>query len=266
MNHLVMFSGGLSSWATGRIVVDRYGAENVTLLFANTRIEDEDLYHFIREASEDLGVPLTVVEDGRTPWQVFEDVKFIGNSGIDPCSRVLKRELLDAYRDLHFKPHNTTVYLGLGWWEAHRIERVKARCAPWRYECPLGERLDIDPDVLKEMVVAAGMSLPRMYAEGFSHHNCGGFCIKAGQAQFARLLRWNKPRYLEHENEEQRLRDKGINGTVLNDRRTVDGKVIRTPLTMRDFRLRLEYDPFGFNANDEGGCGCAVPGEDEDQP
>lgn len=251
-----MFSGGLSSWYTGKMVVEKYGPENVTLLFADTLIEDEDLYWFIDEAAADVGVPLTRIADGRTPWEVFEDVRFIGSSRVDPCSRVLKRELMDAYRDLHFEPHNTTVYLGLGWWEPGRIEKVKKRCKPWRYEMPLGDRLDIDPDVLLEMAVACGMPAPRLYGMGFTHNNCGGFCIKAGHASFARLLFKMPERFKGHENEEERLRAEGINGTILYDRR---GKK-RIPLTMRNFRLRLEQDPFGFNANDEGGCGCATQG------
>lgn len=90
-----MFSGGICSWAAARRVAATYGKENLTLLFADTLIEDEDLYRFLEEASADVGVPVTRVADGRTPWEVFRDNRFIANSRVDICSRVLKREVCD---------------------------------------------------------------------------------------------------------------------------------------------------------------------------
>ena len=43
IKHLVMFSGGVGSWAAAKRVVERHGTEGVVLLFADTLIEDEDL-------------------------------------------------------------------------------------------------------------------------------------------------------------------------------------------------------------------------------
>ena len=50
MNHLVMFSGGAGSWAAAKRVAERHGTENLYLIFADTLIEDEDLYRFIDDA------------------------------------------------------------------------------------------------------------------------------------------------------------------------------------------------------------------------
>jgi len=79
-NHVVMWSGGITSWATARHVIDQYGTAGVTLLFADTNAEDEDLYAFNEQASEQLGVPITRVADPqeRDPWQVFEDKRWPG--------------------------------------------------------------------------------------------------------------------------------------------------------------------------------------------
>ena len=46
MKHIVSFSGGMGSFAEAKSCVDKYGKENVTLLFADTLMEDEDLYRF----------------------------------------------------------------------------------------------------------------------------------------------------------------------------------------------------------------------------
>jgi len=36
LEHVVMFSGGIGSWATARRVADEHGPEHLTLLFADT--------------------------------------------------------------------------------------------------------------------------------------------------------------------------------------------------------------------------------------
>lgn len=47
---------------------------------AGHQIEDDDLYAFVQASSVQFAVPLVVVADGRTPWQMFEDKQIIGNT------------------------------------------------------------------------------------------------------------------------------------------------------------------------------------------
>jgi len=49
MKHIIQFSGGICSFFTAKRVVEKYGKENVILLFCDTLIEDEDLYRFIND-------------------------------------------------------------------------------------------------------------------------------------------------------------------------------------------------------------------------
>lgn len=268
--HVVMFSGGAGSWAAAKRVVARHGARNVVLLFADTLVEDADLYRFLKDAERNIGVPITRIADGRTPWQVFEDERFIGNSRIDPCSKVLKRRLLDRWRDANCDPARTTIYVGLGWYEPARVERLLARQAvgPWRYECPMAEGELLDPDEVLAWMEREGVRRPRLYEMGFSHNNCGGFCVKAGQAHFRLLLEKKRDYYLENEAHEERLRGLGINGTILTDRRGAAERVAaglpaKIPLTLRQFRLRVEGGG-AYDVNDKGGCGCAI--DDNEAP
>ena len=94
-----MFSGGVGSWMTARRVVDMHGTDGLVLLFADTMMEDEDLYRFIVDAAKNIGGEFVRIADGRTPWQVFTDERFLGNTKVDPCSKILKRQLLDKWRD-----------------------------------------------------------------------------------------------------------------------------------------------------------------------
>jgi hypothetical protein len=252
---VVSLSGGVASWAAAKRAVERDGPDNVTLLFADTLIEDEDLYRFLNDIETSLGVPITRIADGRTPWEVFADVKFLGNSRVDPCSRILKRELLRSWLDAHH-PDGVRVSIGIDWTETHRIGRILEGYLPHRVEFPLiVDR--VDKFTVFGELADAGIRRPRLYDLGFPHNNCGGFCVKAGQAQFALLLRTMPDRYAEHEAEEEAMRvrlDRDV--AIMRDRR---GGVSR-PLTMRDFRIRVDGGD-RYDADDWGGCVCALTDE-----
>ena len=256
---LVFFSGGIGSWAAAKRVAMRPDVKHITLLFADTLIEDEDLYRFLDDATaninHDCTATLTRIADGRDPWQVFEDVKYLGNTRIDPCSRILKRDLLNKWRDTHCDPNVTRLHFGIDWTESHRIDRIKARTPEWNVSAPLCEAPYLDKPALLSWAKTENLQTPRLYDLGFFHNNCGGFCIKSGQAQYELLLRTLPARYAYHEKKEGELRKKlGKNITILRDR--TGGKT--RPLSLKEFRLRLQEQPDLFDKFEFGGCGCAV--------
>ncbi len=160
------------------------------------------------------------------------------------------------------------MYLGLDWTEQHRIEGrlvkgqwvpgTRDRWLPWRTEYPL-----LDPPLrTKEQLLAhlrevRGVEPPRLYSQGFAHANCGGFCVRGGQAQWALALRMNRPGYLEWEAEEEQTRKSLTkNVSILRDRR---GKQSR-PLSLRQFREQIDKQPELFDHDDWGACGCTIDG------
>jgi 3'-phosphoadenosine 5'-phosphosulfate sulfotransferase (PAPS reductase)/FAD synthetase len=249
-----MFSSGITSWAAAKRYAETHGTEGMVLLFADTLIEDEDNYRFLYESAANIGAPLVIIRDGRTPWQVMRDRRIIGNSRIDPCSMVLKRELLDKWRDRVCDPEKTDIVLGILWDESHRIDRVRSRTAPWNYLAPLCDKPWISKNECLEWAAREGVRPPRMYNMGFPHANCGGFCIKAGQATFKLLLKNFPERYAAHEEEERSMRELVGNHSVMRCRRGGTSKV----LTMEDFRKRVEAEE-QIDETDIGGCGCALP-------
>jgi len=259
-DHVVMFSGGVGSWAAAKRVAARHGTESMTLLFTDTRMEDADLYRFLTEAAADVGVPVTRLADGRDPWQVFADVKFLGNTRVDPCSRILKRELAAQWLAAHCDPTTTRVYVGIDWTEEHRFTGLRARRAAqgWTYEAPLCDRPYLSKGLMFDQLAEAGIRKPRLYDLGFTHNNCGGFCIKAGHAHFARLLRTLPDRYAYHEQKEAEIRVRLGDVAILRDRADAES----SPLTLRAFRERLEaggaFDEFAI-----GGCGCFIDDLDD---
>lgn len=197
---------------------------------------------------------LVWISEGRTPWDVFRDVRFIGNSRVDPCSKILKRDFLDRWMDANCDSESTIQYFGLDANEEHRFESLKRRRFGWTIKAPL-----IEKGIFKEFIEAElakeGIKQSRSYDAGFAHDNCSNTCIKAGQAQWEKTLRLTPLTFNYAENEERRTMvhigrdDIG----VLRDRRGGETKRI----SLATFRERVhageKVDKF-----DWGGCGCAI--------
>lgn len=260
---IVMFSGGVGSYCAAKRVIERYGKDHVRLLFTDTRMEDEDLYRFLDDAEAVLGVELVRLVEGRTPWEVFRDVKFLGNSRVDPCSKLLKRFVSDAWIQEQY-PDPTTVRcnVGIDWSESHRFEKLAARKRPYVYVAPLCDHPYLTKDAMLSIVEKDGIEVPRLYDMGFAHNNCGGFCVKAGQGHFKLLLEKMPDRYREHEEREQEFQ-KFLGKPVTIMRKQVGGN--RRPYSMKEMREDLERG-CQIDSLDIGGCGCFSDVDDDEGP
>jgi len=256
--HVVFFSGGVGSWAAAKRVAEMYGTDRMVLLFTDTLIEDDDTYRFLHEAAHNVGAPLQTIADGRTIWEVFSDEGFLGNTRVDLCSRILKRELADDFIADHFEPHEVTLYVGIDWTEEHRYERLRERKLPWAYKAPLCEPPYLTKDQLHEWAADEGLEMQRLYKLGMPHANCGGGCVKMGQGGFARLYRAWPERYAEWEANEEALRDQLGDVSILRDRRGGEA----SPLTLKALRERIEEDEGQVDMFAIGGCGCFVDNGD----
>lgn len=252
-HYVVNYSGGASSWAAARVLLDHDAGpdDRVTLLFADTLIEDRDTYAFLEAGAANLGIPVTRIADGRTPWQVFRDRRMLGNTRVDLCSRILKREILTEW--MVDNAPDGVVVLGLDWMEIDRFERFAGR-SEHRALAPLIDH-GIDKATVHRMVADAGLPRQRLYDMGLPHANCGGGCVKMGHTGFQRLLQQFPERFAEWEREEQGLRDfLGRDIAILRDRRR--GRTV--PFTLAALRERAEKQPSLIPAHDWGACGCAV--------
>ena len=248
-SYVVMFSGGIASWAAARRLVDRDGPDDMVLLFTDTMTEDPDLYRFLDEAAEDIGAPLVKIADGRDIWQVFKDVRMLGNSRIDPCSKILKRDLSRKW--VKENAPGATLVMGYDWTEVHRLERTQARWSPTPVIAPMTEppfrlRAELTADL-----ETRGIAPPRLYGMGFAHNNCGGGCVKAGMGHFTHLLRTLPEVYDQWERNEEELRSQLGDVSILRDRS--GGESSR--LTLKELRERVEAGR-PIDMWDIGGCAC----------
>jgi hypothetical protein len=252
--HIVSFSGGMGSFAEAKSCCDKFGVDNTKLLFADTKIEDNDLYRFVMECVEFLQCDLEVIADGRTPFQVFKDVRYMGNSLVDPCSKVLKRDLLIGKITSDYRPEEVNVHLGIDFSEHHRLNACRERMLPYIYRSTLVEDGRIIP---KDFSEKFGIKRPRLYNWGLGHNNCGGFCPKAGLGHYKALFEANPDRYKHFEREE--LLVYGCIGKKYPFLKKQENNVKKF-ITLREYRM--EYLEKGCVSADEamefGGCGCAI--------
>jgi hypothetical protein len=249
MKHVMFFSGGVASYISAKRLISKHGKDNVILLFTDTKYEHEDLYRFIDETVEKLGAQYIAIADGRTPWEVFKDERYLGNSRIDPCSKILKREQAKKWVRAHCTPETHKLYLGYASDEGHRLERSKKFWAPYEVDSPIiGEKTLTKEAMLTECRMD-GIEPPELYLLGFPHNNCGGFCIKAGHAHFLNLLKQLPEKYAECEQKEEELREMLGDVSILKDRRNKTHKT----LTLKQLRQRNRQD---CDFLDWGGCGC----------
>ena len=268
LKHVVMFSGGIGSWAAAKMVAATFGTDNLYLVFTDVKGnteslhigEDEDTYRFLDDAVKNIGGTYIYINEGRDIWEVFKDKKFLGNSRLAHCSFDLKQKPARKWLNENCDPNDTIVYVGIDWTETHRLPAIVKNYKPYKAVAPLAEpyyhtedKMYYDKQELIEWAESEGLKTPRLYSLGFSHNNCGGGCVRAGQAQFKKLLEVMPERFAMWEAKEQEvIKHIGKDVSILMDMK--DG--VRRPLPLIELRRRVENQPQLIDETDIGGCGC----------
>jgi hypothetical protein len=257
-NHVVFFSSGKASWFAAKIIAQKFGTDNLWLVFADTTIEDPDNYRFLEEAAKNVGGQLIKVKDGRNPWDIFNEKRFINHRASD-CSIELKVKPCENWINANFSPDDTVLYFGIGFEELERMEAISKNWHPFQVEAPLcwGDRW-VDKQEINRQLKLNNLKQPRLYDMGFAHANCGGFCTKAGLKHYRNLLKYLPDVYAHHEQQEQEFLQSINNDSVGILRRTKNG--VTKGLTLKAFREEIQSAPLQLSFDFEalGGCGCFI--------
>lgn len=237
--------------------------ERVVLITANTTIEDPDNWRFAIEVWRWLGEPeWHVVTDGRHPMQVGRDRSCVPNNRWAVCSQELKIKVVKEYMAPRWSPESSVLVFGYDPDDTERLGATTAGWAPWECRYPLIETTTFKWEVFDRWD-ERGIRHPRLYdlSPRPAHANCGGGCVRGGQAAWEAKLR-NDPdgpfgyAWWEAQEEESRA-FLGKDVAIMRHR---GGRKVGQPLTLREFRERLELTPTLFDATDWGPCGCYPEG------
>lgn len=212
---IVSLSSGASSAVAASRAIEKYGRERVELVFADTLWEDDDNYRFLDDLARHFQMPLTRLVSGLTPLDDAENEHIIPNQKLAKCSDHLKVDVIRDYvRQYQAAGYLVVMVIGYDW----KDQRPRANKPLGRIPGPVkawgSMGVMVEYPLLKTPVVADsnavvrswGIKPPRMYAQGYSHANCGGRCVKQGRGDWRRTLINYPSRFLEVEAWERETR------------------------------------------------------------
>lgn len=252
MKHIISLSGGIGSYFTLKRVIEKYGKEDVIAVFCDTWNEDKDLYRFLDDTQKKFEIEIVYICDGRTPIELAEEEKFLYNSRVANCSKILKSRIFNKW--LKTINEECTLYFGIDFTEMHRCKAIIKNYSKYKCEFPMCEEPYQYKHEMLESLKLDGIEIPRMYKLGFSHNNCRGMCFKAGIGHFKNLLEKDRDTFLEFEEEEQKIiKIIGKDVAILKRK--------EKPFTLKQLRKIVDNEPEQltlFECQDVGGCGCFV--------
>ncbi len=235
MKHVISVGGGLSSTVFLPMeVLKTVSAKDVVMVMAKLPNEDPDVWRLVKAAEDKFGIEVQMIGDNETPFDAFHRAKFLGNSRIDPCSNLLKRQVLRHWVMKTYPLGTAILYTGIG---AYEIDRQMSIVRNWKdagYEMrmPLIDKPELTREYMMDECLKMFGFIPRLYLMGFSHNNCGGACIKAGMKEWARLLYFLPDVFAWWAENERQFRLIYGDYTIL--RQTIGGQ--RHYLTLDEFR------------------------------
>lgn len=185
---ICQFSCGATSAVATKLALAQYADREVLIVNAFIKQEHEDNRRFLADCERWFDREITVLRDkryGASTVEVFRRERYMNGPLGAPCSRALKRRLLDSFR----RPDDIVVF-GYDAEEVGRLEDFRQNFPEINVVAPLIER-GLSKADCKAMVERAGIELPFMYRKGYDNANCIG-CVKGGEGYW-RAIRADFP-------------------------------------------------------------------------
>lgn len=187
------FSCGAASAVATKLALAQYGAtHDVQIINAFLANEHEDSRRFLLDCQSWFGQDITQLKDekyGADIIQVFRRERFMKGRNGAPCTKLLKRRLLDSWK----QPGDVMVF-GYTAEEADRLDDFRERNPDRPVIAPLIDA-GLGKEDCKAMVMRTGIELPMMYRLGYDNANCIG-CVKGGEGYY-RAIREDFPEQFE---------------------------------------------------------------------
>lgn len=179
------FSCGAASAVATKLALAQYrDTHEVVIINAFIVEEHPDNRRFLADCERWFEQPIIILRNEKykcSTYEVWKQRRYMKGQHGAPCSKSLKREILDAFRF----PSDIMV-LGYTIEEQDRFDDFLDANADLNVRVPLIEQSLGKADCLA-MIDRAGIELPAMYRMGYHNANCIG-CVKGGEGY------WNKIR------------------------------------------------------------------------
>lgn len=192
--NIVWFSCGAASAVAARMAVEKYGAENIHVVYCDTsKDENADNPRFMADVEKWIGVKIETIrsEKYQSVEDVFEARQYMSGPSGAPCTVEMKKVPRFQYQwggDVHIfgLTADETMPLCRNP-QRDRIKRFSHDNHDLRLDWILADNGITKADTLR-IVEEAGIALPIHYSLGFANNNCWG-CVKATSPKYWNLVR-----------------------------------------------------------------------------
>lgn len=211
----VWFSCGAASAVAAKLTLEKYGkTHKIRILNNPVAEEDKDNRRFLNDVEKWLGVQIETVKNPMFPEcsavEVWELKQYMSGTAGAPCTTQLKKLARKYWEKANKSDH---IVLGFTADEAHRVDNFRNN-----------ERHDLLPVLVDakltkgdcfNILLEAGIALPRIYRLGYPNANCIG-CVKATSPTYWNHVRKVHPEIFQQRAEQSRrigarlVRHKGV--------------------------------------------------------
>ena len=198
--NIVWFSCGVASATTAKLAVEKYGIENVNIVYCDMRKDEHpDNDRFLHDVERWLGKEIEIIKSPHfdSVDEVFDKTNYMSGVGGARCTVEMKK-----VPRFNYQYPDDTHMLGLCADEQRRIDQFNRDNFDMRLDWILLDRGMTKADC-KKFVADAGIELPAMYQLGFANNNCIG-CVKAQSPKYWNMVRTNFPDRFERRAEQSR--------------------------------------------------------------
>lgn len=207
---VVWFSCGAASAVAAKKTIEKYGKTNNILIVNNPiKEEDEDNRRFLKDVEKWLGYPILSAVNSKykscSAVEVWDDRQYMSGIKGAPCTLELKKK---ARYEWEIKNRPDWTVLGFTKEEKSRFDKFQLKERPasiWVLE-------RITKGECFEILIAAGIELPRIYLMGYPNANCIG-CVKSQSPTYWNHVRKMHPEIFKERAEQSRgigAVDKGV--------------------------------------------------------
>jgi hypothetical protein len=193
---VVWFSCGAASAVAARETIVRYG-NRCDIRFVNNPVmeEDEDNRRFLFDVEHWLGIEIESAVNSKWPTCSATDVwikeRYMSGPYGASCTRALKKNAR-----YEWERNNHADYMVLGF-TADEVERHRRFTRSERENVlPVLIEAGLTKQDCFHVVINAGVTLPRVYKQGYPNANCIG-CVKVTSPRYWNHVRENHPQVFE---------------------------------------------------------------------
>jgi 3'-phosphoadenosine 5'-phosphosulfate sulfotransferase (PAPS reductase)/FAD synthetase len=211
------WSGGVTSAVACRIAIDIYGVENCSVIFIDTKNEDEDTHRFMKDCEKWYSTNITSISSDK--YEEIEDVWHQNLSLNVATGAICSSELKKKVR-VKFQKTNKYDYQVFGF-EKDEIKRANNLKRNYITAKPIFPLLmfGLSKRECITMIEKANIEIPRMYKLGFHNNNCFKTgCVQGGIGYWKKMQVEYNDKFIKMSKLEHELTDlKGKPVTILKD-------------------------------------------------